>query len=135
MTANINIDEPRPRGTIICRQVSGPLLSEAEHFRKCPLCGGYIDMRDWAWIDEHQQPRAAPGTRSPAVAGPQAQLSSPTGVGISPLPQSRNPLVKRDIRQDQAWVFLSHPSLSSYCAKIAFAPTCACHCKTNTGAR
>jgi hypothetical protein len=38
------------------KQVTGPRLSEAEHFRKCPLCGGYVDLRDRAWIDEHQQP-------------------------------------------------------------------------------
>jgi len=42
----MNIDEPRPRGTIIGRQITGPPLTEAEHFRKCPLCGGYVDMRD-----------------------------------------------------------------------------------------
>jgi hypothetical protein len=35
-----------PRGTVIGKQVTGPPLSEAEHFRKCPLCGGYVDMRD-----------------------------------------------------------------------------------------
>jgi hypothetical protein len=28
----MNIDEPRPRGTVIGKQVSGPLLTEAEHF-------------------------------------------------------------------------------------------------------
>jgi hypothetical protein len=47
-----SFDEPRPRGTIIGKQITGPRLSEAEHFRKCPLCGGYVDMH------------AAPGMRS-----------------------------------------------------------------------
>jgi hypothetical protein len=31
-------------------------LSEAEHFKRCPLSGGYIDFRDRAWIDEHLPP-------------------------------------------------------------------------------
>ena len=44
------IDEPRPRGTVIGRQVSRPLLSEAEHFKRCPLCHGYVDMRDRVWL-------------------------------------------------------------------------------------
>jgi hypothetical protein len=29
--------EQRPRGTVIGRQVSGPRLSEAEHYFRCPL--------------------------------------------------------------------------------------------------
>jgi hypothetical protein len=44
------MDEPRPRGTLIGRQISGPPLSEAEHFKRCPLCGGYVDMRDRVWL-------------------------------------------------------------------------------------
>jgi hypothetical protein len=35
-----SFDELRPRGTVIGKQVTGRLLSEAEHFRKCPLGGG-----------------------------------------------------------------------------------------------
>jgi hypothetical protein len=31
---------------IICEQVSGPPLSEAEHFWKCEACGGSFDMRE-----------------------------------------------------------------------------------------
>jgi len=41
-----SFDEPRPRGAVIGKQITGPRLTEAEHFRKCPLCGGYVDMRD-----------------------------------------------------------------------------------------
>ena len=37
-----------------------PLLSEAEHFKRCPLCGGYVDMRDRVWLEEHQQPLPHP---------------------------------------------------------------------------
>jgi hypothetical protein len=54
MTAIMTIDEPRPRGTVISRQVAGPRLTEAKHFRKCPLCCGYVDMRDRVWIEQHQ---------------------------------------------------------------------------------
>jgi hypothetical protein len=42
------------------RQVSGPQLSEAEHFRKCLLCGGFIDLRDPVWIEELPQPLPHP---------------------------------------------------------------------------
>jgi hypothetical protein len=56
----MRVDEPRPRGTVIGRQVSGPRLSEAEHFKRCPLCGGYVDMRDRAWLEEHPQPLPHP---------------------------------------------------------------------------
>jgi hypothetical protein len=60
MTAIMTIDEPRPRGTVIGKQVTGPRLSEAEHCRRCPLCGGYVDMRDRVWLEEHQQPLPHP---------------------------------------------------------------------------
>jgi hypothetical protein len=36
------------------RQVSGPRLTEAEHFRLCPLCGCYVDMRDRVWLEQHR---------------------------------------------------------------------------------
>jgi hypothetical protein len=54
MTAIMTVDEPRPRGTVIGKQISGPRLTEAEHFRRCTLCGGYVDMRDRVWLDDHQ---------------------------------------------------------------------------------
>jgi hypothetical protein len=56
----MQIDEPRPRGTVIGRQVNGPPLSEAERFKRCPLCGGYVDMCDRVWLEEHQQPLPHP---------------------------------------------------------------------------
>jgi len=52
--------DPAPRGTIIGRQVGGPPLTEAEHFRRCPLCAGYVDLRDRVWLEEHQQPLPPP---------------------------------------------------------------------------
>jgi hypothetical protein len=45
---------------VMGEQVSGPRLTEAEHFRKCPLCGGYVDMRDRVWLDDHQGPLPHP---------------------------------------------------------------------------
>jgi hypothetical protein len=60
MTTIMDIDEPQPSGTIIGRQISGPPLSEAEHFKRCPLCGGYVDTRDRVWLEEHQQPLPHP---------------------------------------------------------------------------
>jgi hypothetical protein len=35
-------------------------MSPAEHFKRCPLCGGYVDMRDRVWLEEHQQPLPHP---------------------------------------------------------------------------
>jgi hypothetical protein len=55
-----SLDEPRPRGVVIGRQITGPRLTEAEHFRKCPMCGGYVDMRDQVWLEDHQQPLPHP---------------------------------------------------------------------------
>jgi hypothetical protein len=40
-----SMEDPFPRGTVIGRQITGSPLSEAEHFRKCQLCGGYVDTR------------------------------------------------------------------------------------------
>jgi hypothetical protein len=60
MTAIMPMDDPRPRGTVMGKQVTGPRLTEAEHFRKCPLCGGYVDMRDRVWLDDHQGPLPHP---------------------------------------------------------------------------
>jgi hypothetical protein len=34
--------------------------TKAEHFKRCPLCGGYVDMRDRVWLEEHQQPLPHP---------------------------------------------------------------------------
>jgi hypothetical protein len=67
MTAIMPIDEPQARGNCMGRQATGPRLSEAEHFRRCPLCGGYVDMRDRVWLDDHQGPLTAPGVRWGAV--------------------------------------------------------------------
>ena len=41
-------------------RVGGPPLDEAGNFFRCALCGGYVDMRDWVWLEEHQQPLPHP---------------------------------------------------------------------------
>jgi hypothetical protein len=55
-----SVDEPRPRGVVIGRQITGLRLTEAERFLKCPLCGGYVDMRDLVWCEDHQGPLPHP---------------------------------------------------------------------------
>jgi hypothetical protein len=35
-------------------------LSEAEHFWKCELCGGYFDMRDLGAVLDHEEPLPHP---------------------------------------------------------------------------
>jgi hypothetical protein len=36
-----SFDEPRPRGAVIGKQVTGPRLTEAENFFKCDNCRGW----------------------------------------------------------------------------------------------
>jgi len=46
---------PLRRGEIIGERVDKP-ATEAEHFMRCPTCGGYFDMRDLAQVFEHEGP-------------------------------------------------------------------------------
>jgi hypothetical protein len=41
------------RGTVIGKQVSGPPLSEADHFFKFEMCGDWFDMRDLGAVLDH----------------------------------------------------------------------------------
>jgi hypothetical protein len=44
-----------PRGTYFGRRVGGqPPKDEAEHFIRCPACGGWIDCRDLGKVFEHE---------------------------------------------------------------------------------
>jgi hypothetical protein len=36
--------------------IGAELADEAEHFMRCPACGGWIDMRDLAQVLEHDGP-------------------------------------------------------------------------------
>jgi len=49
-----------PRGKYIGRRLGDPPESEAEHFIRCPACGGWIDCRDLACVFEHEGPLPHP---------------------------------------------------------------------------
>jgi hypothetical protein len=53
------------RGEIIGDRVGGDPKSEAEHFIKCPKCGGYVDMRDLGQVLEHEGPLPHPAQDQP----------------------------------------------------------------------
>ena len=52
----VNTTPKIPRGTIIGRQTGGRRLSEAEHYFKCGLCGGYSNIFDFGAVLEHEEP-------------------------------------------------------------------------------
>jgi hypothetical protein len=54
MTAIMPMDEPRPRGTRMGEHVGGAPLDEGENFFKRDKCGGWIDARDLAWVEDHE---------------------------------------------------------------------------------
>jgi hypothetical protein len=56
----LRIDEPRPRGVVIGRQVTGPLLTEAENYFRCEKCRGWFDARDLGWVEDYQGPLPHP---------------------------------------------------------------------------
>jgi hypothetical protein len=84
MTAIMPIDEPRPRVTVLGERADRRRFGEAGHYFRCKACNGWIDARDYVWIEDHDPtcrlalaqpptcpPRraaAAPGARSGAVA-------------------------------------------------------------------
>jgi hypothetical protein len=45
-----------PRHKYIGNLVGAPLKDEAEHFVKCPRCGGWIDCLDLGQVFEHEGP-------------------------------------------------------------------------------
>ena len=53
------------RGKIIGERVDKPDASEAEHFMQCPVCGGYVDMRDLGQVLEHDEPLPHPAQDRP----------------------------------------------------------------------
>ena len=56
MTAIMSIEEGRPRGTVLGERADRRRVSEAEHYFRCKICGGFIDARDLAWLEEHEGP-------------------------------------------------------------------------------
>jgi hypothetical protein len=60
MTAIMSIDEPRPRGTLLGERAGRRRLREADHYFRCRICGGFIDARDLAWVEDHSGPLPHP---------------------------------------------------------------------------
>ena len=54
-----------PRGKYIGRHVGDPPTDEAEHFLRCPACGGWIDCRDLGQVFEHEGPSPHPPEDQP----------------------------------------------------------------------
>jgi len=48
-----------PRGKYLGEPVDEP-KNEAEHFVRCPACGGLIDCRDLSWVLDHAGPLPHP---------------------------------------------------------------------------
>jgi hypothetical protein len=49
-----------PRGKYFGRPLGDPPKDEAEHFIRCPACGGWIDCRDLGQVFEHEGPLPHP---------------------------------------------------------------------------
>ena len=60
MTAIMSIDEPRPRGTLLGERAGRRRVREADYYFRCRICGGFIDARDIAWIEDHSSPLPHP---------------------------------------------------------------------------
>jgi hypothetical protein len=68
MAAIMSLDEPRPRGTPLGERVDRRRVREVEHFFRCKACNGWIDARDYVWVEDHEGPLPHPaGTRSSAI--------------------------------------------------------------------
>jgi hypothetical protein len=49
------------RGEIVGKRAGEQPKDEAEHFIQCPVCAGWIDMRDLGHVFEHAGPLPHPG--------------------------------------------------------------------------
>jgi hypothetical protein len=49
-----------PRGRYFGEPVDGPPAGEADHFIRCPACGGWIDCRDLDAVFDHEAPLPHP---------------------------------------------------------------------------
>jgi hypothetical protein len=54
-----------PRGKFIGERIDGKPSNEAEHFMRCPTCGGWLDMRDLAQVFDHEGPLPHPAGDKP----------------------------------------------------------------------
>jgi hypothetical protein len=55
-TAIMPIGEPRPRGSVLGERADRRRVREAEHFFRCKACKGWIDARDYVWVEDHDGP-------------------------------------------------------------------------------
>jgi hypothetical protein len=60
MAAIMSLEEPRARGTVLGERAHRRRVSEAENVFRCNICGGYLDARDLAWIEDHEGPLPHP---------------------------------------------------------------------------
>ena len=54
-----------PRGRYLGKRLGNPANNEAEHFIRCPACGGWIDCRDLGQVFEHEGPLPHPAQDQP----------------------------------------------------------------------
>ena len=94
-----------PRGRYIGKRVGDPPKSDAEHFIRCPACGGWIDCRDLGQVFEHEGPSPHPGAGSAAMnEGVQFEIL------VDGKPQSYGAL--KDVAIASAELIKSHNPLS-----------------------
>jgi hypothetical protein len=60
MAAIMSFDEPRPRGTLLGERADGRRVRKVEHFFRCKACSGWIDARDYVWVEDHEGPLPHP---------------------------------------------------------------------------
>jgi hypothetical protein len=51
-------DQSFPRGKYMGTSTR-PLI-EAQRFKRCPICGGYVDILDLSWVSDHEGPMPHP---------------------------------------------------------------------------
>ena len=54
-----------PRGKYIGNLVGALPRDEAQHFIRCPACGGWVDCRDLGQVFEHEGPLPHPAQDQP----------------------------------------------------------------------
>jgi hypothetical protein len=67
-----------PRGKYIGRRLGDPPKDEAEHFMRCPMRNGWVDMRDLGQVFEHEG-AAATSARGSRAIGPGAGAIGESG--------------------------------------------------------
>ena len=54
MATIMSLDEPRPRGTVLGERADRRRVREVEHFFRRKACNGWIDARDYVWVEDHE---------------------------------------------------------------------------------